>query len=137
MNPRKPSLIVAGLFGAALLSSSALAHADHHGENHHRGHQGEGYHHEHHGDDHHRGHHGKASMEEMCAHFRAGTGPFDREARQQKRAEHRADMAERLKLNDEQREIWAEIHEERQEKHEKRHARMQAKMEKRCDTLNQ
>lgn len=116
MNPRKTSLIAAGILGSALLAASPFALADHHK-----------------GDK----HHGKPSMEEMCEHFRAGTGPFDREERQQKRAEHRADMAERLKLNDEQREIWAEIHEERQEKHEKSHARMQAKMEKRCDTLNQ
>jgi hypothetical protein len=41
-------------------------------------------------------------------------------------------MADRLKLNEEQRQIWAEIHQERQIKQEKRMNQWQEKMQQRC-----
>jgi hypothetical protein len=54
---------------------------------------------------------GKWDKQELCENFREGKGPFNRE---------------------EQRQIWAEIHQERQAKQEKRMNQWQEKMQQRC-----
>lgn len=82
--------------------------------------------------DHHRGKHDKA---EMCENLREGKGWFNDEERQAKWEEHRNAMADRLKLTDEQREIWDEIHEEKQAKRSAKMEKWQEKMEKRCEDL--
>ncbi|MDP4531868.1 hypothetical protein Q9252_06900 [Marinobacter salarius] len=106
---------IASALIAATLLTSPMAMASDHGE-------------------HHRGKHDKA---EMCENMREGKGWFNDEKRQAKWAEHRNDMADRLKLTDEQREIWDKIHEERREKHSAKMEKRQKKMEKRCkDTEN-
>ena len=103
---------IASTFLAAALLASPLAMASEYG-----GQQG----------DHHRGKHNKA---EMCEKMRDGKGRFNHEKRQEKWEEHRAEMADRLQLTDEQREIWNEIHKERMEK-------WQEKMEKRCEDVGE
>ena len=97
--------IATGLLAAALLASP-LAFASDHGK-------------------HHGGKHDKA---EMCEQMREGKGWSNDEKRREKWEEHRAEMADRLKLTDEQREIWDEIHEEKMEK-------WQQKMQKHCDAM--
>ncbi|OEY65310.1 hypothetical protein [Marinobacter sp. X15-166B] len=99
-----PSLVT-----AALLSSS-LALADHHG-----GYKGK----RHHGD--------------VCAHMKEGKGKFDRDAMRAKMEARHNEIAERLSLTSEQRNIWDEIHQERQAAWEKRMQQMQERMEKRCN----
>ncbi|MDN6319399.1 MAG: hypothetical protein L0J77_06510 [Marinobacter sp.] len=116
MSHRKTSTITASLLATALFAASpalmAGQHSKHHGENY------RGNHH---------------NMTEMCDNMRGGKGRFNMEERQAKMAEHREAMAERLKLNDEQRGIWNEIHQERRQHHEKRMGNWQKKMEKRCN----
>ncbi len=107
---------ITALMASVLLTTGSLALADHHGGK--RGH----------------GHHDK---EEMCQHFREGTGPFDHEQRREKMQQHHEDIAERLQLSAEQRAIWDDIRDERQAKHQKRHARMHEKMQERCNETAQ
>ena len=104
---------IASALIAATLLTSPMAMASDHGE-------------------HHRGKHDKA---EMCENMREGKGWFNDEKRQAKWAEHRNDMADRLKLSDEQREIWDEIDEERQEKHSAKMEKRKEKMEERCEDM--
>lgn len=104
---------IASALIAATLLTSPMAMASNHG-------------------DHHRGKHDKA---EMCENMREGKGWFNDEKRQAKWEGHRNDMADRLKLTDEQREIWEELHEERREKHSARMEKWQKKMEKRCEGM--
>jgi Spy/CpxP family protein refolding chaperone len=100
----KTSILATGVLMATLIAASPAAMADNHGK-HKQG--------------------GKWDKQEMCENFREGKGPFNRE-------ERRAEMADRLKLTDEQREIWQEIHQERQQKHQQRMEQWQEKMEQRC-----
>ena len=102
---------IASALIAATLLTSPMAMASDHGE-------------------HHRGKHDKA---EMCENMREGKGWFNDEKRQAKWAEHRNDMADRLKLTDEQREIWDEIHQEQKEKFGQKAGKWQEKMQKRCE----
>lgn len=115
MSKRKTSIIMAGLLASTLFAASpALMASDHsrqHGE-HHRGKQHD--------------------MTQMCENMRNGKEKFDHSERQEKMAKHREAMAERLQLNDQQREIWNDIHEERREQHQKRMEKWQKKMKKRC-----
>lgn len=104
---------IASALIAATLLTSPMAMASNHGE-------------------HHRGKHDKA---EMCENMREGKGWFNDEKRQAKWEEHRNDMADRLKLTAEQREIWDDIHEERREKRRARMEKWQEKMEKRCEGM--
>jgi hypothetical protein len=84
-------------------------------------------------DEHHKKHHGdRKDIAQMCEDFKAGKGRFDKQERREKMQEHQAELADRLKLDDEQREIWKQIHDERREKHEKRAAKFHEKLEKRC-----
>ncbi len=109
MNKRKTSMITAGLLASVLLSASPFALAEHHGDR------------------------DKPDMEKMCEQYKEGKGPFDREERQEKMEKRQNDMADRLKLDKEQRKIWNEIHQEQREKHEKRMKKWKEKMEKRCN----
>ena len=102
-------------FLAAALLASPLAFASDHGK--------------HHG--------GKYDKAEMCEQMREGKGWFNDEKRQEKWEEHRAEMADRLKQSDEQREIWDEIHQEKMEKRSAKMEKWQEKMQKRCDTLEE
>ncbi len=77
-------------------------------------------------------HGGMRDKQEMCENFREGQGPLNREERQREMQQYRAEMADRLKLTEEQREIWQEIHQERQQKHQQRMDQWQEKMEQRC-----
>ncbi|RBW48437.1 Spy/CpxP family protein refolding chaperone [Marinobacter sp. F3R11] len=112
MSKRKTSIIAAGLLASTLLAASPAVFADDH--SHHRG-------------------DGPHDKKEMCEHLREGKGPFNNAEREKKMAEREEAMANRLKLNDDQREIWNEIHEERRQQHEKRMEKMMEKMKKRCD----
>jgi len=113
MKKRNHSIIAAGLLATTLLTTSPFALADHHGEG--------------------NGHRGKHNLAEMCEDFRQGQGRFDQDERRERMEQRRAEMAERLKLTDEQRVIWNDIHKEQREKHEQRHAKMMERLEKRCD----
>ena len=57
---------------------------------------------------------------EMGKKSHKGKGNLNKEEHQARMEGRRVAMAERLKLNDEQREIWNEIQEENREKSEKR-----------------
>lgn len=107
----KTSFLTTGVLMAALIAASPAALADHHGK---------------------QKHGSKGDKQEMCENFREGKGPFNREERREAMEEHRAEMADRLKLTDEQREIWADIHAERQEKHQERMQQWHERMEQRC-----
>ena len=109
---RNASLITAGLLAATLFATSPAVLADNHGKHQDRG--------------------GKWDKKELCKNFREGKDTFNREERLEAMTERRAEMADRLKLTDEQREIWAEMHAERQEKYQERMQQWQEKMEKRC-----
>ncbi|WP_420389256.1 hypothetical protein [Marinobacter sp.] len=104
---------IAGALIAAAFFTSPMAMASDHG-------------------DHHRGKH---DIAEMCENMREGKGRFNDEKRQEKLDEHRNEMANRLKLTAEQREIWDDIHEERREKRRARMEKWQEKMEKRCERM--
>jgi len=108
-------LMASAVFAAAMLAAP-MAMASDHGE--------------HHGE-----HHGKYDKTEMCEKMREGKGWFNDEKRQEKWEEHRAEMADRLKLTDEQREIWDDIHEENMEKRSARMEKWQKKMKKRCQDM--
>lgn len=107
----KTSILATGVLMATLIAASPAAMADNHGK-HKQG--------------------GKWDKQEMCENFREGKGPFNREERQQEMQQYRAEIADRLKLDEEQREIWQEIHQERQQKHQQRMEQWQEKMEQRC-----
>lgn len=112
----KTSLLTAGVLMAAMFAASPAAMAQDQGMKK----QG-----------------GKWDQKEMCENFREGKGKgkFSAEYREERQAEmqkYRAEMADRLKLTDEQREIWDEIHQERQQKQQERMGKWQQKMEKRC-----
>src|SRR5690554_5274075 len=112
----KTSLLTAGVLMAAMFAASPAAMAQGQGQ----GMKQQG---------------GKWDQKEMCENFREGKGKFSAEYREERRAEmqkYRSEMADRLKLNDEQREIWDEIHQERQQKQQERMGKWQQKMEKRC-----
>lgn len=108
----KTSGLIATALLTATLLASPLALAGHHGE-------------------------GKPAKDEMCQQYRDGTGKFSkeaREARMEKRAQARAAMADRLKLTDEQRAIWQQIHDERKAEWADRKGDWKARMDKRCGT---
>ena len=107
----KTTLLTAGVLMASLMAASPAVLAERHGKHHQNG---------------------KWDKQEMCENLREGKGPFNREERQAEREKYRAEMADRLKLNEEQRQIWAEIHQERQAKQEKRMNQWQEKMQERC-----
>jgi len=116
MNKRKTSLIAAALT-SALLIGSPLALADQHRKS-----------------------FGPRDMDKMCEQYREGKGAFDSEKRKERMEErreearkHHEEMADRLKLTPEQREIWDEIFEERRKESEKRANRWREKMEKFCE----
>ncbi len=112
MSKRKTSIIAAGLLASTLFAASPAVFAGNHSD-----HRGDG----------------PRDKTEMCENMREGKGPFDKAEREKKMAERQEAMAKRLKLNDDQRKIWNEIHEERHQKHEKRMEKMMEKMKKRCD----
>ena len=107
----KTTLLTAGVLVASLMAASPAVLAERHGKHHQNG---------------------KWDKQELCENFREGKGPFNREERRAERETYRAEMADRLKLNEEQRQIWAEIHQERQIKQEKRMNQWQEKMQQRC-----
>lgn len=115
MKKRNRSLIAATALASMLLAASPFALASHHGEG--------------------NSHRSKHDLAEMCEDFRQGKGHFDQEQRRENMEQRRADMAERLKLTDEQREIWEDIHQEQRTKYEQRHAKMMEKIGKRCEQL--
>ncbi|BFN13463.1 hypothetical protein Q672_03295 [Marinobacter sp. EVN1] len=107
----KTTLLTAGVLVASLMAASPAVLAERHGKH---------------------NQNGKWDKQELCENFREGKGPFNREERRAERETYRAEMADRLKLNEEQRQIWAEIHQERQAKQEKRMNQWQEKMQQRC-----
>jgi hypothetical protein len=115
MSKRKTSIITASLLATALLAASPVLMAGNKSNSY-----GGGY-----GDN-------QRDMSEMCDNMREGKGPFNKAERQAEMAERRDAMAKRLKLNDEQRDIWSEIHEEKREQHQKRMGKWQKNMKKRC-----
>ena len=121
MATTKRSLITAAALTSALLAASPFALAHQHGD----------------------GEHGKRDMAQMCEQYKAGTGKFSpeaKEARQAKMEQWRAkadarhdEMAKRLKLSDEQRQIWDQMQAEQRQKRQERMAAWKAKMAERCD----
>ena len=82
----KTTLLTAGVLMASLVAASPAVLAERHGKHHQNG---------------------KWDKQEMCENLREGKGPFNREERQAEREKYRAEMADRLKLNEEQRQILA------------------------------
>ena len=109
MSKHKTSFITASLLAATLFAAGPVMAGDHSGK---RG-----------------GHH---NISKMCEQMEEGKSRFNSDKRQEKMAEHHEAMAERLQLNDEQREIWNDIRDEKREKHQKRMEKWQEKMKKRC-----
>jgi hypothetical protein len=109
MTTRKNRLIRAGLLAAALAVTSPYILAGNHGSDNKR-----------------------PSMEQMCEHMHEGKGRFNNEDRRAEMDKRHADMAERLKLNDEQRQVWDQMRDERQARHASRADKWKKKMEKRC-----
>lgn len=107
--------ILTATFSAALLMSSSLAMAGKHGN------------------DQQHGEHKRANMAKACEQLRAGNMPSRHQQHMAKMEEHHQAMAERLKLNDEQRQIWNEIQQERKNKISEKSEKWQEKMEKRCE----
>lgn len=112
----KTSLLTASVLMAAMFAASPAALADHHGKKHQAG---------------------KADKQEMCDNMREGKARYNSEERRAEMEKHRAAMADRLQLNDQQREIWSEIHQERQQQHQERMGKWQQKMEKRCADMKE
>lgn len=108
------NLAITATLSAALLFGSSLALAGMHGDGHQRGE--------------HRG-----NMAQACEQFRDGKMSERHQQRLKQMEERHEAMAERLKLNDQQREIWNEIHQERKEKFGKKAGEWQEKMQKRCE----
>lgn len=119
MSKRKTSIITASLLATALFAASPALMAGN-SSNNSPGNYGGGY-----GDN-------QPDMGEMCDNMREGKGPFNKAERQAEMTARREAMAERLKLNEEQRGIWNEMHEEKRQQHEKRSAKWEKKMKKRC-----
>ncbi|MCK7546793.1 hypothetical protein ACFQGA_07415 [Marinobacter koreensis] len=122
MNRRKLSTMAAGALASALLIASPLALADHHGK--------DAY--------------GKRDMSQVCEDFREGTGKFSPEARQERREKYRAEadkrhaeMADRLKLDKEQRKVWDEMQMERRQQHEARAEKWRERLAERCANQDQ
>jgi Spy/CpxP family protein refolding chaperone len=80
-----------------------------------------------------RGYGGKRNQAEVCERFENGDWESKRQQYREKAGERHEQMAERLKLTDEQREIWNEIRSERQQKHQRRFE----KMKERCKNQSQ
>ncbi|HLV78545.1 MAG TPA: hypothetical protein VKY53_11525 [Marinobacter sp.] len=115
----KTSLMTAGLLTAALITTSPVALAEKQDR---------------------RGHDGHWNKQDLCENLREGKNLFNAErleARKARMEKHRSDVAERLKLSDEQREIWAEIHQERDQKHQERLLKWKEKAERRCADASQ
>jgi hypothetical protein len=108
------NLALIATLSAAMLFGSSLAMAGMHGDRDHRG-------------EHHRG-----NMAEACEQFRDSKMPERHQQRLEQMEERHGAMADRLKLNDQQREIWNQIHQERKEKFGKNAGKWQEKMQKRC-----
>ena len=99
---------------AAALLSSPLAMADHHGGN----------------------YDGKRHHGNVCEQMKDGKGKVNRDEIRAKMETRHTEMAERLKLNSEQRKIWDEIQQERQAEWAKRMQKKQERMEKYCKDKN-
>lgn len=115
MTHRKISGLITSATLAVALLASPLALAGYHGDNH--------------GDD----HKSKGGHGHLCQQMRAGEGPFDREQSREKIQAYHDRTAERLNLDEEQRQIWQEIQDERRQKHEARMQKWQDKLEDRCE----
>lgn len=86
-------------------------------------------------DGHHQGYHGKQPSAEMCEQMREGKGRFHHEGFRKEMEKYHAEMADRLDLSEEQREIWNDIHEERREKRAEKMEKWHEKMQKRCERM--
>jgi len=115
MNTRKSSTIAAGLLASTLFVVSPVLMAGNQSSHHGDGQYGD-----------------QRNITELCENLREGKGHFNKTERQAEMIKRREAMAERLKLTEEQRGIWNEIHGERRQKHEKRMGKWQDKMKKRC-----
>lgn len=107
MKTRQSVRIAAALMTCALLSTAPLAMAQSNDKSH--------------------GKHQR--MQEQCEQMNSTDMQARRAQHQQKMMERRSEMADRLKLSDEQREIWNDIHQERQQQMQKK----MEKQQKRCD----
>lgn len=108
MKTLKTGLFTSALISAALLASP-LAMADHHGDR--------------------EGHHGKRHHGDVCEKMESGDWQEKREAMREKADQRHEDMAERLQLTSEQREIWDEMRDERRERFEDRLEHMKERCE--------
>ncbi len=97
MTTRKSGFMSAGLLAVALIATSPLTLAGNPGPDYKR-----------------------PSMDQMCKNMQEGKGRASQEERRARMDKRQADMAERLKLNEEQRQIWNQIHEERRAEHKQR-----------------
>lgn len=105
--------LMPALFSATLLASP-LALAGHHGDG---------------------GHRGKPPGD-ICERLQDGEAPFERqhgEEFRERMEQRRADMADRLQLTDEQREIWSQIHEEQKAEWEQKREERRARMMEHCE----
>lgn len=78
---------------------------------------------------------GAPRHERLCQDFREGSGKFSDEARKERRQKYeqrRAEIADRLELTPEQREIWKQIHEEDKARRDERKQHWHQKMKERC-----
>lgn len=112
----KTSILATAALAVTLIATSPAALADNHGK------QKQG---------------SNDDRQEMCDNYREGKGRFNREERREERQQameqNRIEMADRLKLNQDQREILKEIHLERQQEMEQRMDKWEEKMQQRCD----
>ncbi len=109
MKTRQSVRIAAALMTCALLSTAPLAMA-------------QGYE---------KGQDKHQRMQEQCEQMDSTDMQARHAQHQQKMMERRNEMADRLKLTDEQRGIWNDIQEERQQHMQKK----MEKQQKRCDTM--
>lgn len=109
MQALKSTGIVASTLLAAALLASPLAMAHDHGDR--------------------NGPHGKSRYGDICEKMERGDWEERREAMREKANERHEEMAGRLQLTDEQREIWDQIRDERRQDHQERFE----KLKERCE----
>lgn len=105
------SIIVAGALTTALAISAPIAMAGKQGMN----------------------QNSRGDRQSMCENFRNGKSPFNMGERRAEMAKRNAQTADRLNLNEEQRQIWSDIQRERQQENMERMEQWREDMQRRCD----
>lgn len=122
MNQRNVTRWLMPALLATTVLASPLALANHHGE----GHRGDRP-------------HGKPPAE-ACDRLRAGEAPFDddrREAFRERMDQRHDEIAQRLQLTAEQREIWDDLRDEQRAKWQERMAERHERMLERCEEADE